>query len=260
MSGKLPITNERELPKGYSRAHQQEVVSTNATCLNLAQAGGANGLWVTANQQKAGRGSRGRDWVSENGNLFASLLLTNPGEDKHLHTLTFVASLAILDAINSLNASSSNRVELKWPNDVLLNGKKVSGILLENHMLQQGRAIIVGIGINVVKFPNETLYPAISLQDAAIETDAESTFFALANSFAKRFEQWDAGEGFASIRADWLKSAAGLNTPIKVSLSDKGTSKTITGMFEGLDENGMLLLLDGNGINHKISVADIFFA
>lgn len=251
---------EAHLPQGYNRAHQQEVVSTNATCLTMAEAGAANGLWITAASQKSGRGSRGREWVSSKGNLFASLLLIDPSSDEQLHTLTFVACLAIKDAIDQLNKDINNLVQLKWPNDVLLNGKKVSGILLENHLIQSRRAIIVGIGINVAVFPNETLYPATSLKDENIDCHSERVFEALAQAFAIRLKQWNEGLGFNAIRQDWLAHAAGLGKAIKVKFPKGRTPQELVGIFEGLDENGMLQLETSKGIIKKVSVADIFFA
>lgn len=252
-------SQEARLPLGYSRAHQQEVVSTNATCLTMAEAGASNGLWITASSQKYGRGSRGREWVSSKGNLFASLLLIDPSADKQLHTLTFVACLAIKDAIEQLNKNANNLVQLKWPNDVLLNGKKVSGILLENHLIQSRRAIIVGIGINVTQFPQETLYPATSLSQENIDSHIEFVFEALSEAFANRLKQWNEGFGFETIRQDWLKQAAGLNEAIRVKFPKGRNPEELVGIFDGLDENGMLRLETSKGIIKKVSVADIFF-
>lgn len=248
------------LPLGYSRAHQQEVISTNATCLTMAETGASNGLWITATTQKFGRGSRGREWVSTKGNLFASLLLIDPSADNQLHTLTFVACLAIKDAIETLNENVNNLIQLKWPNDVLLNGKKVSGILLENHLIQSRRAIIVGIGINVAQFPAEALYPATSLNQEKIECHIERVFEALAQAFALRLKQWNEGCGFNDIRQDWLNSAAGIGQAIKVKFPKGREPQELVGIFEGLDENGMLQLETSKGIIKNVSVADIFFA
>lgn len=226
----------------------------------MAESGSTNGLWITANLQKLGRGSRGREWVSSSGNLFASLLLINPAADNQLHTLTFVACLAIRDAIEKLNQDSKNLIQLKWPNDVLLNGKKISGILLENHLIQSRRAIIVGIGINVVAFPQTALYPATSLAQEGIATNTERVFEALASSFAIRLEEWNEGNGFAETRAAWLSYAAGLGEPIKVKFPRGNNPNELVGIFDGLDERGMLLLETSKGAIKKISVADIFFA
>lgn len=260
MNDSVSSSQEAVLPIGYTRAHQQEVVSTNATCLSMAEAGAANGLWITATSQKSGRGSRGREWVSSKGNLFASLLLIDPSTDDQLHTLTFVACLAIRDAIEQMNKKANNLVQLKWPNDVLLNGKKVSGILLENHLIQSRRTIIVGIGINVASFPKETLYPATSLIDENIDCHIEYVFENLAQAFAIRLKQWNEGLGFNGIRQDWLAHAAGLREAIIVKFSKGRDPQELVGIFEGLDENGMLQLETSKGIIKKVSVADIFFA
>lgn len=260
MNDIISSSQEAVLPKGYSRAHQQEVVSTNATCLTMAEAGGSNGLWITATTQKTGRGSRGREWVSVNGNLYASLLLIDPSADDKLHTLTFVACLAIKDAIDQLNQDINNLVQIKWPNDVLLNGKKVSGILLENHLIQSRRAIIVGVGINVTGFPQEALYPATSLNENNIGCDSEQVFENLATAFAIRLKQWNEGHGFEAIRQDWLQNAAGLGDVIKVKFPKGRDPQELVGIFEGLDEAGLLQLETSKGIIKKVSVADIFFS
>ncbi len=147
--------------------------STNTLCLEAAQNGDPGGLWITAGRQLQGRGSRGRQWVSEPGNLYASLLLRAPGSDEKLHTLTFVTSLAIRDAIYALPDAGFADVALKWPNDVLLNGKKTSGILLESHHVRDARFVIIGMGVNISHFPQDTLYPATSLQAEGINTNAD---------------------------------------------------------------------------------------
>ena len=154
------------LPGGYRHQAFTDVSSTNTLCLEAAQNGDQGGLWITAERQVQGRGSRGRQWVSEPGNLYASLLLRAPGPDEKLHTLTFAASLAIRDAIYTLPDANSADVELKWPNDVLLNGRKTSGILLESHYVNEARFVIIGIGVNIRHFPSETLHPATSLKEA----------------------------------------------------------------------------------------------
>lgn len=255
----ISSSQDAKLPLGYRRAHQQEVVSTNATCLTMAESGESNGLWITATSQKLGRGSRGREWVSSKGNLFASLLLVNPSTDDKLHTLTFVACLAIKDTIDNLSDNANNLVQLKWPNDVLLNGKKISGILLENHLIQSRRSIIVGIGINVKSFPDEALYPATSFNNENIMCDLENVFEVLATAFAIRLKQWNEGFGFEAIRHDWLQNAAGLGEAIKVKFPVGSNTQELIGIFEGLDEAGMLQLETSKGIIEKVSVADIFF-
>lgn len=244
------------LPSGVRHTAYAEVVSTNSTCLELARSGDDGNHWVSAEKQTSGKGSRGRSWDSLTGNLFASLLLKNPSEEKLLATLTFVASLAIRDLIVNLAPNRQVDVRLKWPNDVLLKGKKLSGILLENHQVKGDNMVIVGIGINVQSSPKEALFPAISLKEFGIKSVAPDLFFQLAQYMQNRLDQWDCGLGFENTKEDWLKHAAKLGEQVQV----KQSNETLNGIFEGLSEDGRMLLKTANGQLKKISTADIFFA
>src|SRR5215813_12480691 len=131
--------------------------STNAEALRLASQGERGPLWVTAARQSAGRGRRGRSWVSEPGNLFASLLLTEPAPPEHWPELSFVAALAIHDAIADLAPSVRPQLAVKWPNDLLLGEAKFAGILSE---AEGAQTVVVGIGINCTSHPSVSDYPA----------------------------------------------------------------------------------------------------
>src|SRR5262249_7355107 len=135
------------------------VGSTNAEALALARAGECGPLWLTAQQQTAGRGRRGRIWVSEPGNLFASLLLADPSPPARAPELSFVAALAVHDATATLLPGAASRLALKWPNDVLIDGKKFCGILVEG----EGAAVVVGIGVNCMHHPVQAAFPATDL-------------------------------------------------------------------------------------------------
>lgn len=248
------------LPAGYRLNEKTQTGSTNADCLEAAVEGEPGGLWIRARTQTAGRGSRGRDWVSEPGNLFASLLLDVPADAKHLSTLTFVTSLAVADSVDVLGSELAARhverpgVSLKWPNDVLLNGRKLAGILLESHRIGGRAVVIVGIGVNCVSHPHQTNYPATSLRNAGFELDAGQVLEVLAAQFHQRLAQWDWGRGFASIRADWLARAAGVGEEIETRIG----GETRRGVFETIDETGLLILQATSGGRQEISVADIF--
>ena len=248
------------LPEGFRHEALGEVQSTNLTCLERARDGDPGNLWITAQRQSTGKGSRGRGWVSEEGNLYASLLLKEPGPAGSLHTLTFVASLAIRDCLLALNGAGLLRITLKWPNDVLVNGGKIAGILLESHVLGGSRYVIIGIGINAAHHPQQTLYPATSLKDEGITVSLEELLQHLARAVANRFRQWDGGQGIAKIRSDWLAAAQGIGEMIEIRMPASGGEKVLTGRFEGIDENGLLILGGAGGRREHISVADIFFA
>lgn len=248
------------LPDGFRHLAFDAVQSTNLVCLEQARAGDEGRLWVTAQRQLKGKGSRGRGWVSEEGNLYASLLLQEPAPANALHTLTLVASLAVRDAILAINGAGLARVTLKWPNDVLVNGGKAAGVLLESHVLGGRRHVITGIGINVAHHPVKTLYPATSLRDEGLDVPLSELLQHLAGAMANRLTQWDGGNGMAQIRSDWLAAAQGVGETIEIRMPASGGETKITGIFEGVDEEGFLILRGAGGKRERISVADIFFA
>ena len=204
---------------GVRLIERDTVGSTNTEALNLARAGERGPLWVTARTQSAGRGRRGRAWISEPGNLYASLLLGDPSPPERAAELSFVAALAVRDAVAALAGPLTARLALKWPNDVLIDGKKISGILIEG----EGTAVVVGIGVNCVHHPKETSYPASDLAAVGISMSIEELFAHLSATMMRRLKQWDRGAGFEAIRTDWLARAAGLGGPVRIALDRKST-------------------------------------
>ncbi len=220
--------------------------STNEEAKRLARAGTQGPLWIVAAEQTAGRGRRGREWVSQEGNLFATLLIDAPA---NAHQLCFVAGLAVAETIEALAPAS--KPTLKWPNDVLLQGRKTAGILLE----QQGDALAIGIGINLAQHPEKTEFPAISLKAAAgTAPTPDAVLPRLASGWCAWYEVWRA-QGFAPIREAWLARAAGLGETIRARLLDG----EVVGVFEDLDPDGALLLREAGGSLRRITAADVFF-
>ncbi|HSZ73863.1 MAG TPA: biotin--[acetyl-CoA-carboxylase] ligase, partial [Rhizomicrobium sp.] len=243
-------------PEGYALQHFEEIDSTNEEARRVAANGGKGPLWITADRQTAGRGRRGRTWQSPLGNLAATLLI-DPGKPAaECAQLSFVAALAASDMI----ASAAPRVDIrvKWPNDVLAEGRKIAGILLES--ASTGAAppqwLAIGIGINLKHFPPDTEFPATSLVAiGAAPPMPREALAALASAFAKWYEVW-AMRGFAPIREAWLARAAGLGARIVARLSNGEA----TGVFEGLDETGALILREAHGRTRVIAAGEIFFA
>jgi BirA family biotin operon repressor/biotin-[acetyl-CoA-carboxylase] ligase len=225
--------------------------STNAEALALARAGERGPLWVTAKSQTAGRGRRGSTWVSAPGNLYATLLLTEPSAPADAPQASFVAALAVHDAVSVVAASIGPSLKVKWPNDLLLGAKKVAGILIEGE--SDPFAVAVGIGVNCVSHPGDAVHPATDLAAAGVIATPEQVFAALAPAMELRLTQWRGGQGFPSIRADWLKRAAGLGEPIRVRLPER----EMRGIFEGLDESGRLLLRGDAGLT-CVTAGDVF--
>jgi len=226
--------------------------STNAEALARARAGERGPLWVVAAEQTAGRGRRGAAWVSKPGNLCATLLLTEPSPKAAAPQLSFVAALALHDAAAGVAAASNLALMLKWPNDLLLGGAKLAGILIEGES-EPAFAVAIGIGVNCAHHPEATAWPATDLAVAGALVTPEALLAALAAAMARRLAQWDAGAGFAAIRADWLKRAAGLGGDIRVRLPEREFS----GRFEGVDEAGRLLVTEGGALT-AVGAGEVF--
>jgi BirA family transcriptional regulator, biotin operon repressor / biotin---[acetyl-CoA-carboxylase] ligase len=239
---------------GFRHIELADTVSTNLECLERARAGEPGGLWITARRQSGGRARRGRAWVSEPGNLYASLLLIDPAPISSLSTLPLAVSLAVYDAV-SMELPPETSVKIKWPNDVLVDGRKVSGILLEGETLPDGRhGLVIGCGINLVHKPQEALYPVATLQEYGSTATRESLFARLYQSMSLVLDRWNGGKGTAAIVADWRNVAAGIGQPITVNLPDR----SLKGIFTDIDAQGMLELDLGDGKKQFIAAGDVF--
>jgi BirA family biotin operon repressor/biotin-[acetyl-CoA-carboxylase] ligase len=223
--------------------------STNSEACALARDGERGPLWITAEAQTAGRGRRGNVWISEPGNVYASLLLSEVPRGR-AGELAFVAGLGVYDAVAELAPPIASRLSLKWPNDVLLGGAKLAGILIE---AEQDWAVI-GIGINCAHHPKDTAQPATDLASAGAPLTAEMVFSRLSKTLDVRLRQWARGMGFAAVRSDWLIRAAGIGKDIRVRLS----AKELEGQFQGLDETGHLLLRLPDGNIQVVSSGEVF--
>lgn len=248
-------------PEGVARHVLAEVDSTNSEAARLAAAGVRQPTWIMARHQTAARGRRGRVWQMPEGNFAATLVFRPEGTPAQAALRSFVAALALQDALARLTGpAGAGRLALKWPNDVMLNGGKVAGILLES--LGQGQGIThlaIGIGVNLVAIPDAGsvepgAVPPVSVQgETGLRIGPEDLLDALAAAFARREAQF-ATYGFAPIRTAWLGSAARLGQPITA----RTMSETLTGTFEGLAEDGALILITPAG-PRRIPAADIYF-
>lgn len=231
------------------------VDSTNGEALARARRGERGPLWITAERQIAGRGRQGRTWISEPGNLYASLLLNDPSDPDRAAELSFVAALAVHDAIVEAAAALGPRLALKWPNDVLAGGAKVAGILVEGESgNERSLAVVVGIGVNCSSHPPRTDFPSTDLAAAGALVPPQSLFAILSRTMWERLSQWDRGAGFASIRAAWLKRAAGMGDEIRVKLPNR----ELCGRFDRLDEAGRLVVALPGGGTEIVTAGDVF--
>lgn len=213
--------------------------STNAEARRLAAAGERGPVWIRAARQTAGKGRQGRTWVSEPGNLYATLLATVRAPARVAAEVGFVASLSVADAVADLLGDASH-LSLKWPNDVLLAEAKVAGILAETAASSDGEqtTIAIGCGVNIAHAPVETRFPATSLAAAGVRADPDAAFAALGRAMAAWFGRWDEGRGFAGVRQAWLLRAYRLGQEVTLL----GGEAPVSGIFRGLAQDGAILL------------------
>jgi BirA family biotin operon repressor/biotin-[acetyl-CoA-carboxylase] ligase len=219
------------LPDGWTLVALGSVGSTNDEAARLAEAGAAEGTFVWAREQTGGRGRRGRRWASPVGNLYCSTILRPECSAARAAELGFVAALAVADLVPAGRA-----VRVKWPNDVLVDGGKVAGILPESSIGQDGAVehVVLGIGLNVGFAPNlpEMRYPGATL-GGTVEAAVEG----LTAGLVRRLAEWRR-RGFESIRAGWLERAGPLGAEVDVKLGEE----LVRGAFAGMDREGALLL------------------
>lgn len=233
-----------------------DVDSTNTACFDAARSGDPGRLWITARRQLGGRGRRGRTWVSEPGNLYASLLLVDPGPRGALASLPLVVALALHRAISDEMPFAGDRIRIKWPNDILVDGGKVSGILIEAETLADGRnAVVIGCGVNIAHKPGNPLYPAVSLSEAGASTSPDALFARLMVELAHALDVWQAGEGVDDIVSAWKQLVHGIGLPITVNLPDR----SLSGIFAGIENDGLLALRLDSGETLRIASGDVFF-
>jgi BirA family transcriptional regulator, biotin operon repressor / biotin---[acetyl-CoA-carboxylase] ligase len=241
------------LPFPFRLIAYETIGSTNDELKRFAHEGEGEGLVITAARQTAGRGRRGRSWTSPAGNLYASILLRPECRAAVAAQLGFVTALGVADAIGGLAPTVSLRC--KWPNDLLANGKKVCGILLETEMVtgDQPDFVILGIGLNLASSPRDTPYPATSLAEEGVPgITPQMTVTTFVRHFADRLAAWRQ-HGFAPIREAWLARAAGLGEPIQVRLE----RDTLHGRFVDLDNDGALLLDMPSG-SRRVAAGEVF--
>lgn len=231
-----------------------DVGSTNDEALALAASGEPLPLWVTARRQLSGRGRQGAPWISEAGNLYASLLLIRTFDLPQASQLPLVTALALHDALSAILGAGTG-LGIKWPNDLLLNRRKIAGILTESKILADGRPVIViGCGVNCAHHPQNTRHPATSLLAEGYTVTPDELFAEFSKHMAGRLAVWDGGPGFSDIRTAWLDRATGLGETIHVRLP----RTTIDGIFAGLDAAGRLILRQASG-ERTISAGELFF-
>lgn len=234
---------------GWRIQKLEETTSTNDDAKRAAEAGEAEGFVVWALRQTAARGRQERKWESPQGNVACSMVLRPAGGAETYGCYSFVAALAVHDVVRARIADTSRKIRLKWPNDVLVNDRKISGILLE---AGQGW-LVAGIGLNVATHPQSAGYPATSLRE---EGAAPEPLENILNHLLERISAWSStlsAQGFAPIRAAWLEQAR------RGVVTARLREETVIGEFLDLDPQGGLLLKLENGAERAISAGDVYF-
>jgi BirA family biotin operon repressor/biotin-[acetyl-CoA-carboxylase] ligase len=269
-----------KLGTGHPVLHFERIDSTNAEARRLAEQGEQGPLWIVADEQTAGRGRIGRNWVSEPGNLYATFLFAITAGPEVAAQVSFVAALAVHDMVAALLPSLRTRI--KWPNDVLIGGAKFCGVLPEVVGNAPTR-IAIGCGVNIAHAPKDTPYPVTCLaspppcgEGAGVGVagdfargpppqplrsggrgiEVESVLQHLDLNLSNRLKIWDEGRGFAAIRTAWEARALGVGGEVAARA---GTAE-IRGIFKGLAADGALVILLPDGTEHAIHAGDVSFA
>ena len=223
----------------------EETTSTNDLAKNHNIPPEAKALIITAKRQTAGRGRRGRQWISHTGNLFFSQLIST---DIDISKLTFITSVSIAETLSDL--TNGLTIGIKWPNDVLVNNKKICGILIEQ---ADNGNVIIGVGVNLKSHPDnrDIIYPTTDLASLGFSISCKDFLQNYLSKFDNNMNICQ--QDFALIRQKWLEHALYINSLIKVSLKDIVEE----GIFKGIDEQG-LLLLETNSSIKKIAAGDVF--
>lgn len=212
---------------------------------------GSKGAVVWATEQTGGRGRHGRQWSSPPGNLYATVILNHERSINDAPQLALVAGVALAEAVS--DGLPSGAVSMKWPNDLLVNGAKSAGILLEANGASAS-PVLIGSGINIASAPTGTPYPATTLQKGGSGVTPPELLELYIAALSRWTDRWNS-QGFSPIRAQWLSIAAGLGNPVTIRLPDGKRH----GLFVDVDNAGTLVLEDDTGKTEKISAGDVFF-
>lgn len=261
----VPMSHAAEMPPGFRLVSFEQVGSTNTEAMRLAGTGDLGRVWIVADEQTAGRGRSGRSWTPVAGNLYASLLLRLTCGPDVAQQLALVAGVAVVDAVRTVASgkvsdlgSDTASVRLKWPNDILIGGAKLGGILLESAQGLGGPGLVtvIGVGLNIAGSPQGLGRDATSLAEAGIATDRAAVLSALAMTMDAALAIWDEGSNFQAIRAAWSDRAGSIGEPLVVNAGQL----PVSGCFAGLDNDGALLLTDEQGSVRRFTYGDVTLA
>jgi BirA family transcriptional regulator, biotin operon repressor / biotin---[acetyl-CoA-carboxylase] ligase len=249
---------------GYRLAAFDQIGSTNTEAMARARDGDRGSIWCVTAEQTAGKGRRQRAWIAPRGNLASSVLEVMNVSPGVAATMGFAFGLAHERALRHVSIEANLRLAgsdqlqylLKWPNDILVRGAKLCGLLLEAEAVAGGRlAVVAGIGTNVVAAPGGTPTPSTSLATLGVNVGAEDLFAALSDAWVEFRGIWDNGRGFADIRKAWLERAFGLGERVAIQTG----TVTVEGTFDTLDEAGCLIVRTADGKRVPIAAGEVYF-
>lgn len=244
------------LPHTLRSVVLDEVGSTNTEAFARAAAGEPGPLWIRAKRQTRGRGRSGRQWASDAGNLYASLLQRLDCQQSVVHQVSLLTGVAVVEAIRSVSGTKDiPGLRLKWPNDVLIGEAKCAGILPESQLGGASAEVIlvVGIGINLASHPTDLGRAATHLGAHGVDVAPEAMLEALAEAMQRRLSLWDGGRRFSDVRAAWLAVGGAVGETVSVNTGNE----RVVGTFLEIDDAGALILRDARGLQRRITFGDV---
>lgn len=243
--------------KEYNYLTFDVIDSTNSEAKRLLSRGVDANFLILAGEQITGRGRGGRIWESKPGNLYMSIVIDSDSFHNRQSDISFVTGLAVYEAILDIAVSKKRKLDLmiKWPNDILVNGAKISGILLESLKSKSKHYLIIGIGINIASSPLLIEKHTISFADLNINNIAPSALLDIVMKYFSHYYNLWQDKGFNMVRKLWLERSYKQGSVITVS---DGRNR-ISGLFQGIDENGAIILKLASGDECSLSTGDVFF-
>lgn len=233
--------SQKSQQNGYGLFYLSDTSSTMEDALKLDVLKEQHPVWIVAGRQSSGRGRAGRSWHDYGDNIATTLVLYSDAPIQQLSLLSFVAGLSLVATIKEMakiqNIDNYGNIKLKWPNDILLNGSKIAGILLETHSKDSGYLVSLGIGVNVGSFPQDMPYPVTSLNDFYKVTFCREDFLEiLSDKWVTYFEYFKDTEKHSLLRDEWQENAFGIG--------DKVITNGQLMTFQGINENFFPILSD----------------
>ncbi len=254
----------RAAAAGHRLMAYDQAGSTNAEAMAAARRGERGPAWFVTTEQTAGRGRRQRAWIAPRGNLASSVLEAMDIAPAVAATMSFAFGLAHERALQRVSVEANLRLAgadrlnylLKWPNDILVRGRKLCGLLVEAETVTDGGlAVVAGIGTNIIAAPEGTPTPATSLAALGVHVSAEELFAAQSDAWVEFRGIWDSGRGFGEIRKLWLERAYGVGEPVAIQTG----AAPLEGTFDTIDEAGCLIVRTADGRRVPVTAGEVFF-